>query len=289
MGRQRGLVTTATSNDLILPAKHSPGFARVFAWYTRRLLAKKFHALRLAQGGQLLASQLDADPRPVILLLNHSSWWDPLIGFAVGSNLLQSRTGIAPMDRAQLERFSFFRKLGIFGLDPDNPSSMSAMLGYAADFCKQAPRPTIALTPQGRFTDVREPIVLRPGAAALCSALGNVRATILSIEYAFWQDQRPEVFMRLADVPAPQTPSTTAWHRALTTSMIDSSEALAQLVIARNPAAFDPFLSRSGSAVNPAYDLFLKLRGKSGAIAARRPSASTKHPSPSHPIQSARP
>lgn len=291
MGRQRGHLNPAAPSELILPAKHSAGFARVFAWYTRRLLAKKFHAVRLAKGGQALAAQLDTDPRPVILLLNHSSWWDPLIGFAVGSNLLQSRIGIAPMDRSQLERFSFFRKLGLFGIDPDNPASMSAMLDYATSFVRNSTRPTIALTPQGRFTDVREPIVLRPGAAALCSTLGDVRAAILSIEYAFWQDQRPEVFLRLADVHAPQSPSTTGWQRALTAAMTDSCQALAAMVIARDPTAFDPLLARAGSSVNPVYDLFLKLRGKSGEIAARRNASPADHPTrhPPTPIESARP
>ncbi len=271
MRDQRSQLTASNgAESLVLPAKHDRRFAGVFAWYTRRLLSQRFHAVRLCASSQAAARSLDADDRPVVLLLNHSSWWDPLIGFAVGTHLLASRVGIAPMDRDQLTRFAFFRRIGLFGIDPDDPKSLPAMVEYASSFVATSRRPTVALTPQGRFTDVREPIVLRPGAAALCAALGDVVPAVLSIEYAFWQDQRPEAFLRLGVVDPPSVRSTTSWHRVLTASMRESALKLSELVIARDPGAFVPLIQRRGARSNPVYDLILRLRGRSGEIAARR-------------------
>lgn len=256
----------------LIPAAHADWFAKGFGAYNRRLIAKRFCALRVSPSLRPLCAMLDADPRPAIVVLNHAAWWDPLIILAIGATLLPSRRGIAPIDAAQLRRFGFFRKLGLFGIDPDDPASMNAMLGYVDDWFKTAPKPTLALTTQGRFTDVREPIVNRPGAAAVAARCGPRGVNVLSIaiEYAFWQDQRPEAFVRAALIEEPPACTTAAWHRAIRAGMQANADALARDVIARDPGAFEVLIGAGAPRINPAYDLWLKLRGRSGAIQARR-------------------
>jgi 1-acyl-sn-glycerol-3-phosphate acyltransferase len=273
-------VQPASGPAPVLPATPSAGFARVFGWYARRLLSRRFEAVRLAEGSRAAAASLAGHDGPLLVVLNHASWWDPIVALVAGGALLPGRPAIAPMDRAQLERFEFFRKLGLFGIDPDDPRSLPALVGVARDHFARHPRGVLALTPQGRFTDAREPILLRPGAAAVCATLrgSNLRAVCLSIEYAFWQSQRPEVFIRLDAVNPPPTPSTPGWHRALESAMARSAAELARLVIARDPAAFEPLLERRGASVNPAYDALLRLRGRAGEIAARRTHSSDPTP-----------
>jgi hypothetical protein len=258
----------------LIPAAHADWFARGFGVYNRRLIGKSFHALRVDPALPGLFARLDAEPRPVIIAMNHASWWDPLVMLALAGKLLQSRRGIAPIDAEQLRRFAFFRKLGLFGIDPDDPASLGAMLEYAASWFAANARPTLVLTTQGRFTDVREPIVNRPGAAAVASRLGagNVVVACVLIEYAFWQDQRPEVFVRGALVPDPPaaTHSTASWHRSIQATMRATAEALASGVISRDPAAFVPLIGAGAARINPVYDLWLRLRGRSGQIEARR-------------------
>lgn len=268
-------------HTLILPAAHSPGFKRVFMWYTRRLLRKRFQAVHLTPCSLEVGAALNADARPLVLVLNHSSWWDPLITLAMGQVLIPDRSGIAPMDRTQLERFRFFRKLGLFGIHPDDPASLKAMLEYVQAWAASTSRPTLALTPQGRFTDIREPIRLRPGAAATCAAFASAsgcQAASLSIEYGFWQSQRPEVFLHLAPIAPPAVSSTTAWQRQIESAMQQGACHLAPLVIARDPAAFVPLVATGGASINPAYDLWLRLRGRSGEITAQRTARSVHSP-----------
>jgi hypothetical protein len=216
--------------------------------------------------------------------MNHASWWDPLVALVVGTELFSARRVIAPMHAEQLRRFAFMRRLGMFGIDPDNPESLGAMSTYVAQYFASHPspaRPTLILTPQGTFTDPREPIRVRPGAAAIAAETPDVLVASLSIEYAFWQSRRPELFSRFECLPTPGTgtdgpateqgrASTTAWHRVITAGMQANADALAALVKARDPEPFESLFATRGSSINPAYDLWLRLRGKSGEIEVRK-------------------
>lgn len=260
------------ANAELIPARPDERFARVFEWYARRLLRSRFAGVHVAHGSADEAKNVAKYDGPVFLLLNHASWWDPIVGFVVGRKLLPGRSGLAPMDASQLRTFRFFTRLGLFGINPDDPASLSAMTSYVSEWMTTHERSTLAITPQGRFTDVREPIRLRPGAAHIAAKLASTghtpRALALNIEYAFWNDQRPEVFLSITRIREPDVPSTTAWHRALESGLQSGASALARLVIARDPAGFAPLLDQraSGPRINRVYDLMLKLRGRSPEI-----------------------
>lgn len=261
-----------TGDGQLIRATPRPGFARVFAWYARRLLRSRFHRVRATTGTRQLLHALDADPRPLVICCTHSSWWDPLVGLVLQRELLPSRAAFSPMDAAQLRRFAFFRKVGLFGIDPDHPASLAAMTDYVAELAGAHDRFTLALTPQGRFADPRERVRVRPGAAAVAARLRGARVLCVAVEYAFWQDQKPEVFVHAAEALA-DAPSTAAWHRAIGAGMQAAADELAARVIARDPGALEILLgapSGRATAANPLHGLWLALRGRSGEIAARR-------------------
>ena len=261
-----------------IPSRPSDRFTRFFGNYTRRLFAKKFHAVRLAAGTREALATLDTHEAPVLAVLNHASWWDPLTSLLVSRELTPRRANAAPMEAAMLRKFSFFRYLGIFGIDPDTPASLDAMARHVADRFRDRPATTLWITAQGKFEDVRTPIRIRPGAAALAAQHPGIRVVTLAIEYGFWIDQKPEVFLRLATIDPPPTTegraiSTTAWYRAIQGGMQANQDALSALVRAREPAAFEPLIGgRSG--VHPLYDLYLRLRGKSASLDAPRAASS---------------
>lgn len=251
----------------LIPGSFSPLFAAFFARYVRWRTRRCFHAVRISQPEVLRAA--DGDGAPLIVMMNHPGWWDPLVGVLVQQALLRGRPGMAPMDQTQLEKFRFFRHLGLFGIDPDEKKNKAAMLEYVHRQWATRPRTVLWITPQGRFADVRAELALRPGAAVIAARTPGVRVVSLSIEYSFWLDQRPEMFLRLARVSPPEKPSIPHWHRALKAGMGANAAALAELVIARDPGAFESLLeSRAG--INPAMNLLLKLRGKSPDIDSAR-------------------
>lgn len=251
----------------------------MFAWYSRRLAARHFHALRIASDS--CPQGLDSEPRPVIVALSHSSWWDPIAAVLLKDALMPSRASCSPMDRAQLERFGFFRKMGIFGIDPDDPGAAGPMADYVMDRMREHPRPTLIITPQGRFADVRAPVEARPGTALLAARLARAgrtpRVVGLAVEYPFWIDRKPEMLARVSDFAAPTDGTrASAWQRSIERGMAENAAALAELAIARDPSRFRTVVGSGSGAVHPVFDAWARMRGRSTSIdMSGRRSAST--------------
>lgn len=264
----------------LTPATPSPRVQRVFAWYAERLLRRRFAAVRYAPGSEAALQAAASADAPVLLVMSHASWWDPIVGAFLWRRWMPTRATFAPMDAHELNRFRFMRKLGLFGIDPDDPRSLPAMVDYLRARVAESPRALLAITPQGRFTDPRSPLVIRPGAAAVAARLGVRHAMAVAVEYAFWSDQKPEVFLRATPIAAPVDAGPGVrgssrvgdWQEAITGTMARNGEALASLVIARDPTPFTDAL-RSKASVHPVYDLWLSMTGRGRSIDATRWSA----------------
>ena len=276
-----GAGSSGTAPGVLSPGRFDVRFARVFAWWTRRMIRKDFHAVRLARGGRDVLEGLAAHPAPVIGVSNHLAWWDPLVFVLLHRRFMWGRGSIGPVDMPQWERFGFMRRLGLFGIEPDDPRAPAAMVEHVVGEMVREPRTTFWLTPQGQFVDPRVPVRPRPGvamvAASACGRGLDVRAVSIAIEYVFWLDRRPELLLRVAPVLAPSvasasgaSSSTAAWHRAFTRSMAENQSALGALAMARDPAAFETIEGGDAGRVNPAYDLWQRLRGRGGAIETRQ-------------------
>ena len=272
-------------NRDFIPAAYSEKFARFFGWWVReKMMGKKFYAVRVtADTAGALRDARDHEG-PVICACNHVSWWDPLVMFTLHrtelcKNASDVRTLRAPMDAAQLQRFSFFKKLGVFGIDPDDAASLEAMSDYLATYFDEAPAPTLWINPQGRFADVREKVTPRPGTARVAASDERSACVAVALEYQFWLDQKPEILVRVEPV-TPAKRSTTGWQRALTNAMNDNAASLAELAIARDPAVFECVIGGDAPSINPAYDLWLRLRGRAGSINDRSRPSSGSLPGP---------
>ena len=64
-------------------------FERMFLVYTRSMMRKHFNGVYV--GGVENSVQIDRS-LPVILYCNHSSWWDGLIAFVLGHDVLHLET-----------------------------------------------------------------------------------------------------------------------------------------------------------------------------------------------------
>lgn len=259
------------SRELLLPAKPNHRVGRGIRWYARRLVRKRFHAVRIDAGLPTAMSALASSTRPAIVLMSHSSWWDPIVGILLWDRFYPDRPIAGPMHRRELERFGFFRSIGVFGIDPDDPASLAAMREYVLPRMRgdgRSPGEVLMLTPQGSLVDPRSPLSIRPGAASIAASFDEVDVVSLAIEYGFWADQRPEIFLRADRCEPPvrnRRASTADWHRAMQDSMRQGAAALAEAVISRDADRFE-LLAGAGTSVHPIYDAWLRLTGRSGAI-----------------------
>ncbi len=259
---------------LLVEAQRSQRFFAAFSWYARRMVRGQFNALRITPETERLLRSLDACDSPVLVALTHCSWWDPILSVALASSLHPSRSAYGVIDAHELSKFKFMRKLGLFGVDPDDPASLALIQEYIERLATEEHRLSLWITPQGRFTDVREPVQIRPGAASIAASVPGARVAALAIEYTFWNDRRPELLVHgtTSMVTPGSTPRT---HRDLEESLRSSASALSALARARDPEPFVTLVSRGG-AINPAYDAWMRIRGRSSRIDSPRPHRSAR-------------
>lgn len=242
------------------PASRAPAFTRLFAAYSERLLNRRFATVRLVRGGADVLARADSHAGPVLIAMNHASWWDPLVGLMLVSRYLPSRTPSAPMDLEQFRRFRFMKWLGMFGLDPKHPDASALLADHVGELFRKNLRPLLVITPQGAFSDVRRPMRLRPGAASIAAAHADVLVLALCCEYTFWEQPQPEILLHVCECPRPMRESIGAWHRQLADAMQSCADVLAASVVARDEAAFERLTEAGRGQINPIYDLLLRWR-----------------------------
>lgn len=240
----------------------SPFLLSCFTWYSRQYLRRHFHSLRISQAG--LSPQVHG--WPLAVYANHASWWDPLVCLLLKDEFFSDRTVFAPMDAAMLDRYRFFRRLGFFRVQQSTIHGAKEFL-RTAETVLQSPQALLALTPQGRFADVRE----RP--PHLASGLGHLPGRVmravfvpLAVEYVFWEERLPEILVRFGDPLKLQTPdclNATAddWTALFEEKLSETQNALATEAKRRNPADFR-ILLHGGSGQGGIYDCWRSWKAK---------------------------
>jgi len=230
---------------------------RVFRKYACRYVRKHFHAVRLSKSGHALT----ASDEPLLVVLNHPSWWDPLIGIVL-SRAFADRDQFAAIDAVAVEQYRFFRKLGFVGVDTKSLRGAAEFLRNGSAILSQ-PRRVFWVTAQGRFTDVRErPLSLQSGVGHLAARMiaGNVLP--IALEYTFWTERTPEALvrvaepLRIADHPGLHGK---AWTVLIGEALTRNLDTLNAEAMTRDPAAFTELLSGK-TGVGGVYDSWRRFK-----------------------------
>lgn len=250
---------------MLIPAAKSPLLERYFLLYTRRYLQRSFHAVHLLGD----APHFDDDGHtPLLVYLNHSSWWDVLVGLLVETELFGWEY-YTVMDARQLQRYKFFSRMGVVGVDRASLSGAKEFLSYAENLLK-GKRRALWVTPQGAMlSNHARPITFQPGLSYLAAGLQNFYLARVTLHYEFWDERLPEAFVSVAPIehiqlagqPFDRKAFLHAQERALETQL----DTLLAAVQTRDCAAFRPLL-RGQVGISPIYDalraLGARLRGE---------------------------
>jgi 1-acyl-sn-glycerol-3-phosphate acyltransferase len=183
----------------IEPPRVSSIMTSAFNAYNRRFIRRHFHAVRISKGG--LRPQ--ALTRPLVIYLNHASWWDPLVCLLLARAFFPDRTSFAPIDATMLDRYRLFKHLGFFPVEQATTSGARNFLRTARAILTSSAN-VLWLTPQGRFADVRErPLRFQNGLGALAASESGVTFVPLAIEYSFWTESRPEILLSFGETIIP--------------------------------------------------------------------------------------
>lgn len=220
-----------------------PRFHRFFTWYACRLLRKSFTSLRLSKTS-FAPGELGGDP--VVIYLNHPSWWDPMVGLALARLRFPKCRHYAPIDARALERYRFFARLGFFGIELGTVSGGTRFLRTAKRIT-QTPGTVLWITAQGHFTDPRQrPITLQPGLAHLARHMIQGWIVPLAVDYPFWDQKLPEVLIRFGQPLRPATLRSMTLAQAndqLSQRLAETQDALTVEAMTRQADKFDVLLS----------------------------------------------
>jgi 1-acyl-sn-glycerol-3-phosphate acyltransferase len=244
-------------NPGIKPA--SPLLVRGFSVIARRRLRQGFRALRIV-GGERLQAQAGG---PLLVYLNHPSWWDPLVCLAIARALLPRRTHYAPISAASLIEYPLFERLGMFPVQQDALRGVAQFLRGSQQVLHSGG--VLWITAQGSFTDARvRPAALKSGLGALLHRLPQATVLPLAIEYTFWNERLPEALVSVGEpigVSNGPSRSSEAWTKLLEGRLESLQDELAELAIQRDPKPFTTLL-RGDQGTAGFYGWWQRLRGR---------------------------
>jgi hypothetical protein len=179
----------------------------------------------------------------------------------LGRRCYPGRSQYGPIEASQLERYSFFKYLGVFGIEKGTVSGARRFLRVSEAILARDGA-MIWLTPQGRFADVRErPSSFASGLAHLALRQPEAVFVPLALEYGFGAERLPEIRLRFG-IPmegAAIGGDVAQTQARLERSLEETMDALARAVIEKHEDAFETLLSGKGGASLP-YDLWRRLK-----------------------------
>jgi 1-acyl-sn-glycerol-3-phosphate acyltransferase len=227
-------------------------FNRLF----HRLMRKNFHAVRLSRTGKPPATA----GRPLLVVLNHPTWWDPLMGVVL-ARLFNSYRHYVPIDATALKQYRLFEPLGFFGVESGAPAGALAFLRTSTAILS-GPHNSLWLTAQGKFTDPRQrPIRLREGVGHLLRRLQDVIVLPLAIEYPFWQERFPEALAHFGEpmfVGCGRDRTVAEWMNRIEAGLTTAQDELARIAQTQDPACFETILG-GNVGIGGIYDLWRRF------------------------------
>lgn len=205
-----------------------------FRWYAPRFVLRTFSAVRTS------GHPWPADGAPVLIVTNHPSWYDPVVGTVLSFDLPTDDQWVA-IDAEQFDKNWVFRRIGFV------PVVLHSVRG-AAEFLRRAgailarPGGVLWVSAQGRFVDVRDrPLGLRPGVGHLAKNMTAGWVVPVAFEYPFWDGAKPEALARVGTpIAASEEPGRTAkaWTARIEAALTATQDALAIDAQSRDPARF---------------------------------------------------
>ena len=222
---------------------------------------RAFHAVRLRTAAPLAAH--DDPSAPVVLMFsNHVTWWDAYLWDIFNVRVLK-REPIVMAEEKTVRDYGFFRYLGLFGVNRQNPRAAVEAMNHAVSRAITTPRAGVFIFPQGEFRPFEtRPLGFFNGAGRIArdivAAKGACVLLPLAIRLEFLGAQKPEAWLRCA-APVTITPAhplamdakaLTAMMETLLTTEID---ALADDLRARRVDAY-PILLRGTPGIQEWWD-----------------------------------
>jgi 1-acyl-sn-glycerol-3-phosphate acyltransferase len=223
------------------------------AWFARHARARIQSTFGRVLVAGLEETRALATETPLLVVANHTAWWDALVALYVSETLLAC-DGYAMMDAKNLRRVPFFRRVGAFGVDLEDPADGARAIRHAVRLLDRAGR-ALWIFPQGGEHSPFAALDLQPGAAQIARVARRAVVVPVGLRYVFGASERPDLWIVLGapiaaerNVPAGVTLQRVGIERAL--RRIDDA-------LRATDHGFDVLFARPPSALGQLAERFL--------------------------------
>jgi Acyltransferase len=180
---------------LMIPADKRKLFNRWFAGHARSRVQAQFSSVRVFG---LPAACVNARAGATLMVANHTAWWDPMLAIYL-SNFVFYSDAYAMMDAKNLAALPFFKRVGAFGVDLDNPADGARALRYSAKLLTRKAignaQRMVWIFPQGAERPSTEPLEFRPGSAEIARLAKGCTVQPVAIRYEFVGEELPRIYL----------------------------------------------------------------------------------------------
>jgi 1-acyl-sn-glycerol-3-phosphate acyltransferase len=179
----------------MIPAFKQRLFNAWFASHARGRIERAFAAVRVHGLGRVRELSREA---PLLVVSNHTSWWDPLVILHASQHLLGT-DGHALMDAQNLRKLPFFAMVGAFGVDLGDAADGAAAIRYAARLLDRPGR-LVWIFPQGRERPITErPLAFRAGSAEIARVARRAVTVPAALRYEHAGTERPVLYLSFGE------------------------------------------------------------------------------------------
>jgi 1-acyl-sn-glycerol-3-phosphate acyltransferase len=179
----------------MIQARRSHWFNAWFSGHARSRIRNTFGEVRVRGLDAARAKTKDA---PLLVVSNHTSWWDPLVALHVSTHLLE-KAGHALMDAKNLRRLPFFALVGGFGVDLTDRADGAAAIAYGAKLLDTAEN-LVWIFPQGAERPSSErPLGFRRGSGEIARMVDKAPVLPLGIRYEFGGVEQPTLWLSFGE------------------------------------------------------------------------------------------
>ena len=136
--------------------------------------------------------------KKTLFLINHSTWWDPLLIFYLNNQVIQS-DGYAMMHEDGLHRHPFFKTIGGYSINSSDRRHLMESLHYSVELLNQDK--TVWIFPQGEEQHLeKRPLQFFSGPAFIADRCSDVQIVPISLYYSLEHTKKPNAYIRIGPV-----------------------------------------------------------------------------------------
>ena len=181
----------------MIPARKGGWFSHAFSsWFAAHAEGRLRGAFSEVRVRGLPAMREAVAGGPVLVVSNHTAWWDPLVSIVLSYRLLGT-DGYAMMDAANLVKLPFFARVGAFGVALDDPADGARAIRYALKLLDRPGRLVWVFAQGGEVPVTARPLVFRAGSAEIARIARAATVVPLGLRYEHGKQPAPVLWMSI--------------------------------------------------------------------------------------------